>query len=125
MPYKVYWIQEPSIMAAEWIGHVSVEEFESGMRECLSPLEHYPINFLVDMQQALTLPTNVLKLGPLRTLLSHKNSGWFAFVGPNRFIKFLIQLSQLKHMKVFDSREEAVQFLEEMQKPLQYAQESG
>lgn len=113
MPQKVYWIQEPHIMSADYCEVVSAEDLDQALSRCLAEVEKNKVYFLVDMSEATSWPTNILKFASLNGLISHPNTQWFVFVGPSTFIKFIIQMSRRNRVKVFETRKEALAFLEE------------
>jgi hypothetical protein len=113
MPTKTYWIDEPTIMSADYEGKVTSDDLDSVMTNCLGACESRKVHFVVDMSSNPSMPANILKLASLSTLVNHPNAGWFAFVQPNMIVKFAMQVKHRGSFKIFDTRDEAVAFLRE------------
>ena len=111
MPTKTYWIDEPTIMSAEFEGKVTSDDLDSVMMNCLRACENQKVHFVVDMSSNPSMPANILKLASLSTLANHSNAGWFAFVQPNMIVKFAMQVKHRGSFKIFDTRNEAIAFL--------------
>ncbi|MBZ0298540.1 MAG: hypothetical protein K8J31_02315 [Anaerolineae bacterium] len=117
MPSNVYWLDEPHIMVAEYSGSVSHEDIQSAMDQCLSVLSQHSCHFLVDTTQVTTLPKDLLRLGPVLTLINHSNRGWLIFLAhQNIMIKFAVQVMVRNKFRFMTSREEAVTFLTDIVK---------
>lgn len=115
MPTKVYWIDEPYIMGAEYIGNISEQDIEDVMAECQKYVDNQPIYFLVDNLQMTSLPPNVFKIASLMKLVNHPNTRWFVMVtGSYTFLKFAIQVIVRNRIKVVNNREEGLKFLRDM-----------
>lgn len=113
MPSRVYWLEEPIIMVAEYSGAVTTEDLDEALKMCLAYLEDHTIYFLVDLESADSIPTNLLKLASLNQIIDHERSRWFAFLQPNTLVKFAMQVMMRNHARVFDNRDAAVAFLRE------------
>ncbi|MFP4323239.1 MAG: hypothetical protein ACLFTK_12365 [Anaerolineales bacterium] len=114
MAYDVYWIQEPHLISADYSGPVSVDDLDAVIAFCLPAADNNPVYFLIDMHASTSWPANILKLASLNRLLDHPNTRWFALVGHNPFLKFVIQLSRRStKVKFFEVRADAVEFLQE------------
>ncbi len=113
MPSQVYWLEEPTIMVAEYSGEVTSEDLDSALSECLEYLKEQTIYFLVDLESADRIPTNLFKLASLTEVVNHDNSRWFAFLKPNTLVKFAMQVILRNHARVFEDREAAITFLHE------------
>lgn len=114
MPTKTYWIDEPIIMSADYEGKVTSDDLDSVMKTCLLAVENKKVHFVVDMSSNPSMPSNILKLASLSTLVTHPNAGWFAFVQPNMIVKFAMQVKHRGAFKIFDTRNEAIEFLREI-----------
>jgi hypothetical protein len=115
MPTKVYWIDEPWIMSADYIGGISVQDIDDVMEKCLAYLEKQEIYFLVDTTQMTSLPPNVFKVKSLAKLINHSNTRWLVMTaGDNPLLKFVIQVMIRNRIKVVNNREEGLQFLRDL-----------
>jgi hypothetical protein len=116
MSHRVYWIQEPQILALEYTGVPTPEDLRGATSQALAEVEKRHMHFLVDLSKADTKGAELLKagneVGPFLSLLRHKNAGWFAMVGPNAMARFAITLFFRQSLvKIFTTKEEAVTFL--------------
>lgn len=115
MPTKVYWVDEPWIISADYIGAISVQDIDEVMGECLAYLEKQEVYFLVDTTQMTSLPPNVFKISSLAKLINHSNTRWLAMTaGDNPLLKFVIQVMIRNRIKVVNNREEGLQFLRDL-----------
>lgn len=113
MPSRVYWLEEPTIMVAEYSGEVTTEDLDHALVACLEYLENYTIYFMVDMTTVEKMPTNVLKMATLSQLVNHERARWFAFVKPNILVKFAMQVMHRNFARTFEEKDEALAFLHE------------
>jgi predicted ATP-grasp superfamily ATP-dependent carboligase len=117
MPQRIYWVQEPHILALEYTGTMTSEDLSASTAQALLEVEKRPLHFLLDLSRAVTTGTVLVKAGnenePFSELIHHPNSGWFAIVGPNSVARFAIQLLFRQSLvKIFPTRDEAVTFLQ-------------
>lgn len=115
MPTRVYWLQEPTILVAEYSGEVTGDEIDSAMSECLKVVKEQSCHFLVDILQITTLPKDILRMGSLLNFLNHPNRGWLLFAGhQNVMVKFAAQVMVRNKFRFVNSREEGENFLREL-----------
>jgi hypothetical protein len=113
MPVKIYWLQEPTILANDYTGDVNMDDSEEVIKFSLDAVARNPVYILVDMREAASIHNNVLKMGSVVELINHPNTRWLAVVRPNVLAKFVLQVLVRHKAKVFDTREEAEIFLRE------------
>ena len=93
MPSKVYWLDEPDIMVAEYSGDVTSEDIDAAMAQCMAVLENHSCDFIVDTLQMASLPKDILRIGSLVNLVKHPNRGWLIMVSQqNVMLKFAVQV---------------------------------
>jgi hypothetical protein len=111
MPSKVYWVEKPWIMSADYEGRLTVQDFDDVMRVCLEALEHQPVYFVVDLSKISTYPLAAPKISSMMKMRSHPNTAAFAWVGANRISRVLISKMIFKPMGFFDRRPDAIAYL--------------
>jgi tricorn protease-like protein len=111
MAANIYWINEPFVIGVQYSGNVTGEDIQNVADRCLPLMDDQTVYFLIDLSQANSIPSNVFKIGPLLKMTGHPNVRWFAFVQPDRFAKFAIQVLLRNRVKVFSTPEEASAFL--------------
>ena len=111
MPSRVYWLDEPTIMVAEYSGDVTTDDLDTALTACLGYLDHEIIYFMVDMRTVDKMPTNLMKLASLSQLVNHENARWFAFVKPNILVKFAMQVMHRNYARTFEEWDAALVFL--------------
>lgn len=115
MPARVFWLEEPTILVAEYSGEITGEEIDSAMAECLKVVKEHSCHFLVDILQIKTLPKDILRMGSLLSFLNHPNRGWLLFAGhQNVMVKFAAQVMVRNKFRFVTSREEGEKFLREL-----------
>lgn len=111
MPAHAYWIDQPLILSNDYIGKITSQDAEAMVNSVQEAVRQGPTYIIVDLRQATSLPTNLIKIGSLTELVNNPNLRWLAIVGPNAVAKFLINLLARNRAVVFGSREEAEAFL--------------
>jgi hypothetical protein len=114
MTAKVYWLDEPDIMVAEYAGDLTNDDIDQAMDVCLKTLDQQNCHFLVDTLQLKTLPKDIFKIGSLVKLINHPRRGWLIFVAQqNVMVKFAVQVLVRSNFKMMTDRDQAVAFLRE------------
>lgn len=115
MPTKVYWLDEPKILVAEYSGEISGDDIDKVMGECVKIVTQHSCHFLVDILQITSLPKDILRMGSLMNFVNHPNRGWLVFAGhQNVMVKFAAQVLVRNKFRFSSSREEAVSFLQDL-----------
>lgn len=114
MPSRAYWLERPSIMAAEYQGRLAAIDFENVMNTCLLELQTQQLYFLVDFEGSMTMPLKVTLIPSLLELINHKNTMGFAFVHANRFAKMSIPTFVRKPFRFFEGRETGLAYLRDL-----------
>ena len=115
MSSNVYWIEEPWIMSADYMGQVTPHDIEEVMQKCLQQLDIHPCYFLVDTLAMTSIQPTFFKMGSLLKLISHPNNKWLVMVvNDNPFMKFAVQvLVRNRAVTVLATREKAMSFIQE------------
>jgi len=112
MPVHVYWLYEPWVTAIDLTGDVTADDMREVIRACLPNLKSHPVYFLIDMTAVAEVDTKVFELSSLSEWIYHPNGRWFVYVKPHRLFSAVMKMRQRGNYKSFDSREEAVMFLQ-------------
>jgi hypothetical protein len=112
MSGRAYWLQEPYMISADYEGQLTVEDFEVIMRFCLDALQKQMVYFVVDVSTTTSSPMNVALIPSVRALITHPNTGAFAWVGASRFVRVMVPTVIRKPSRFFDNRAEAIAYLE-------------
>ena len=112
MPVQVYWLDEPWITAIDLKGVVSADDMRDIIRTCLPNLKTHAIYFLIDMTDVTDVDPRLFELSTLSEWIYHPNGRWFVYVKPHRLFNAVMKMRQRGNYKSFETREEAVQFLE-------------
>lgn len=112
MSVHVYGFDEPWITAVDLNGMVTTDDMRQVIRACLSNLTSHPVYFLIDMTEVTGVELGVFELSSLSEWIYHPNGRWFVYVKPHRLFSAVMKMRQRGNYKSFDSREEAVIFLQ-------------
>ena len=112
MPVQVYWFDEPWITAIDLSGMVTIDDMREVIRACLPNLKSHPVYFLIDMSAVTGVETRVFELSSLSEWIYHPNGRWFVYIQPHRLFNAVMKMRQRGNYKSFDTRDEAVTFLQ-------------
>jgi hypothetical protein len=117
MPAKVYWIDEPTILVAEYIGEVTGEDIDSAIAQCEAVLKEHSCHYLVDVLNMKSLPKDIMRMKSLINFINNPLRGWLAFAGhQNMLVKFAAQVMVRNKFRFVNSREEGETFLRDIGK---------
>jgi len=125
MPVQVYWFDEPWITAIDLSGMVTTDDMREVIRACLSNLRSHPVYFLIDMTEVTGIEQRVFELSSLSEWIYHPNGRWFVYIKPHRLFSAVMKMRQRGNYKSFDTREEAVMFLQTSTQNERQRQESS
>jgi len=111
MPSHVYWIEDPWILAVDYSGQVSVADVKSAAQDCLLAMKNQSVYFLVDLTETELVSPKVIELPSFSEWIYHPNARWFAYVNASGLFKSLIQVRHRDASKLFNRRDEALNFL--------------
>lgn len=119
MAHQTGWIDENKrIWFADYIGDITPEDIAGAGEAGCNVADEGAVYALIDFTDANSWPKNLIgiagKTDKLMQFSKHPNAIWFAFSGANTVIRFGIQVFMRSKVKVFETREEAVTFLNEM-----------
>ena len=112
MPVQVYWLDEPWVTAVDLSGMVTTDDMRELIRACLPNLKSHPVYFLIDMTAVTGVDNKIFELSSLSEWIYHPNGRWFVYVKPHRLFSAVMKMRQRGNYKSFDTREEAVMFLQ-------------
>ena len=112
MPVQVYWLDEPWITAIDLKEMVTADDMRQIIRICLPNLKSHATYFLIDMTEVTEVDTRIFELSTLSEWIYHPNGRWFVYVKPHRMFNAVMKMRQRGNYKSFETREEAVAFLD-------------
>jgi len=130
MPYTSYWYLDRRIIYNHLHGAVTVEEASALEDENFQHFEEGvpPVHIIVDMADVKKLPTNVSQLNRMLQRGRPPALGWIVLVGVNPLARvigsMLCQVARIPFC-TFDTLEEAVRFLQEVDNTLEAQAVSG
>lgn len=122
MPYQVNWLDEPYILHIKLMGEVSDAELSEMFGEYVNLAANAPawaqVHSLIDVAEVKSLPQmNTLMREMKQALAQVPNRAPSTIFGLNRLTRYMMEL-MLRftpvHMRPFDTREKALEFLYEM-----------
>ncbi len=114
MPLRISWIEEPTTLAMDFSGEVSVDDMQHAIHTAFETLRQNPMYFLIDMTASTGMDMQVVELSSLSEWIYHPNARWFIYVNPNRLFKNLMKLRHRGNTKNFEDRQQALQFLQHL-----------
>lgn len=112
MSVQVYWFDEPWITAIDLSGMVTTDDMRQVILAALVNLKSHPVYFLIDMTGVTGVEQKVFELSSLSEWIYHPNGRWFVYIQPHRLFSAVMKMRQRGNYKAFDTREEAVMFLQ-------------
>lgn len=112
MEHKVEWIEEPWIMRVTWVGNLKVDDLEAVMKICMDAADKHQVNFLVDARQVKFHDPKIFRSTALISLIRHRNSKYFAFLGVTGVMQLATQVLMTRSpFKAFSEEQKAIEFL--------------
>ena len=113
MEHKAEWIEEPWVMRVTWKGRLTLEESNVIFKVCMDAAENHPVNFLVDFTEVKFTDPKIFRSTALISLIRHRNSRWFAFLGLTGVLQMAAQvlMTTRSPFKAFNDEQKAVDFL--------------
>jgi hypothetical protein len=116
MAVALNWQEPDKIFRFTYSGRVEPKELTEPIEVILSHLNkaQHPIHVIVDWRNATDLPFFADFVFTGKKLIQHKNMGWLIVVGRSKIVELWLKLfegiANIRY-KVFDTPEEAVEFL--------------
>jgi stage II sporulation SpoAA-like protein len=112
MEHKAEWIEEPWIMRVTWKGRLTVADTDTLMKICLDAADKHEVNFLVDFREVKFHDPKIFGSTSLMSLIRHRNSKWFAFLGLTGVLQMAAQVLMTRSpFKSFTDEQKAIEFL--------------
>ncbi len=121
MPYEVRWEQRPHIIYFKLAGIVSEADVMGAIDQAITLAQEVPetkVHTLVDPQEIERLPSLPVMGREIRRLLAESpNRGPSTIFGVSRLVRFMLEMLMKVtplRVKVFDTRQEALEFIQQM-----------
>jgi hypothetical protein len=119
MPVNFQWRAKDRILHIEHVAPLTVKELEAGLNRYLAYLyaAPQPLHLIADWRQAHGYPLQFSMVSKAMAILRHRNMGYITLVGMNPsvafWVEFFARLTRWNY-RVFESVEDAAQFLEQI-----------
>ncbi len=121
MPYEVRWEQKPHIIFFKLAGMVGEEDAVNAIDQAIALAREVPethVHTLVDAAEIQQLPSlSVLGREIRRLLAESPNRSTSTVFGVSRMVRFMLEMLMKVtplRIKVFDTRQEALEFIQQM-----------